>query len=106
MLAQMTASFPREVVLIGCQPDELEDYGGSLRPSVKAALGLALAQAVRCIADWGGAPRVRDAAATVEDAVHAPSLSLDAYEAGRPSAEAACRVGDERFLAPGSAGAR
>jgi hypothetical protein len=27
------------------------------------------------------------------------SLSLDRYEAGRPSSEQACRHGDERFLA-------
>jgi hypothetical protein len=25
-------------------------------------------------------------------------LALDAYEAGRPSAAAACRIGDSRFL--------
>ena len=30
--------------------------------------------------------------------VAAPALRMDAYEGGRPSAEAACRIGDERFL--------
>jgi hydrogenase maturation protease len=33
--------------------------------------------------------------------VTAPGLALDAYEGGRPSADAACRVGDPRFLAAG-----
>ncbi|MFO1220665.1 MAG: HyaD/HybD family hydrogenase maturation endopeptidase [Burkholderiaceae bacterium] len=99
MLAQMTASFPREVVLIGCQPEELDDYGGSLRPSVKAALEVALDQAVACIAAWGGAPLRREAAAAAGDSVHAPSLAIDAYESGRPSAQAACRIGDARFIA-------
>lgn len=103
MLAQMTASFPREVVLIGCQPDELEDYGGSLRPSVKAALEAALVQAVDCIAAWGGEPRARESAATADEAVQAPPLALEAYERGRPSAEAACRVGDARFIPGGAA---
>lgn len=103
MLAQMTASFPREVVLIGCQPDELEDYGGSLRPAVKSALEEALAQAVACIDAWGGAPRRRDAPPAADDAVQAPSLAIEAYERGRPSAEAACRIGDARFMAAASA---
>ncbi len=103
MLAQMTASFPSEVVLIGCQPEELEDYGGSLRPVVKVALEEALRQAVACIAGWGGQPQRRDAPAGADAAVHASSLALDAYERDRPSAEAACRVGDARFMAGASA---
>ena len=38
MLAQLAGHYPKQVLLIGCQPEELEDYGGSLRPCVKAAL--------------------------------------------------------------------
>lgn len=38
MLAQLTEKFPRQVMLIGCQPEELDDYGGSLRPRVKQAM--------------------------------------------------------------------
>jgi hydrogenase maturation protease len=105
MLAQMTASFPREVVLIGCQPEELEDYGGSLRPVVKAALEVALAQAVACVAGWGGEPRRRDVPAGADADVHASSLALDAYERDRPSADAACRIGDARFMADTSTAA-
>ena len=37
MLAQLTESYPEQVLLVGCQPQELEDYGGSLRPVVRAA---------------------------------------------------------------------
>ncbi len=35
------------------------------------------------------------------DGLHDASLALLPYEAGRPSAEAACRVGDARVLAQG-----
>lgn len=98
MLAQMTASYPRRVVLIGCQPEELEDYGGSLRPSVRASLEVALEQAVACIAAWGGEPQRRPQRSAWGEAVQAPSLSLEAYECGRPSAEAAYRFGDARFM--------
>jgi len=99
MLAQMTDSFPKEVLLIGCQPEELEDYGGSLRPCVKAALDAALPMAIDRIAAWGGQPRPRQAPVSQGEGVNAPSIGLAAYEAGRPSADAACRIGDARFLA-------
>jgi hydrogenase maturation protease len=32
-LAQFTGHYPSQVLLIGCQPEELEDFGGSLRTS-------------------------------------------------------------------------
>jgi hydrogenase maturation protease len=98
MLAQMTDSYPKDVLLIGCQPEELEDYGGSLRPCVKAALDAALPMAIERIAAWGGQPRVRRAPLAQGDGVNAPSIGLAAYETGRPSADAACRIGDARFL--------
>jgi hydrogenase maturation protease len=99
MLAQMTDSWPAEVLLIGCQPEELEDYGGSLRDSVKDALQRALPLAVERLAHWGAQPQRRVAPPTRDDGVNAPGIALAAYESGRPSAQAACRVGDDRFLA-------
>lgn len=98
MLSQLTGHYPEELLLIGCQPEELEDYGGSLRPSVRLALEDALALAVDRLRAWGAAPQPRPAPPDALEAVTLPTLSLAAYEAGRPSAEAACRVGDERFL--------
>ena len=53
-LAQMTDSFPDEVLLIGCQPEQLEDYGGSLRPCVKAALDAAVPIALERLARQRG----------------------------------------------------
>ncbi|WP_157272016.1 HyaD/HybD family hydrogenase maturation endopeptidase [Azohydromonas aeria] len=96
-LAQLTGHYPERVLLIGCQPEELEDYGGSLRPCVRAALEDALALGLQALRAWGAAPVPRDPAAT-DDGVTLPSLALERYEGGRPSAEAACRVGDARFL--------
>ena len=98
MLAELTGRYPDEVLLIGCQPEQLEDYGGSLRPCVKAALESALTIAVERLAAWGAAPRRREAPVGSDEAVTAPVLSLAAYESGRPSADSACRIGDERFL--------
>jgi hydrogenase maturation protease len=104
LLAQLTGRYPDEVLLIGCQPEELADYGGSLRPSVKRSLEDALALAVQRLAAWGAAPVPRERPLAGDEAVTAPSLSLAAYESGRPSADSACRTGDRRFLA-GATGA-
>lgn len=98
-LAQLAGHYPRQVLLVGCQPEELDDYGGSLRPVVKTALEDAVAVAVRRLADWGAEPCWRDGPLPPAEAVTSPELALAAYEAGRPPAELACRIGDERFMA-------
>ncbi|WP_374336039.1 HyaD/HybD family hydrogenase maturation endopeptidase, partial [Methyloversatilis sp.] len=56
MLAQLTGHYPREVLLVGCQPEELEDYGGSLRPSVRRAMEDALALGLDTLRRWGARP--------------------------------------------------
>jgi hydrogenase maturation protease len=59
MLAQLTERYPEQVLLIGCQPEELEDYGGSLRPCVRQAVDDAVALAVDRLRAWGAQPRPR-----------------------------------------------
>ena len=98
-LAQLTGAYPDEVLLIGCQPEELADYGGSLRECVKAAIEQALEVAVQRLRAWGEQPRLREAAPTADDRVVVPGLALSTYESGRPTAEQACRIGDARLLA-------
>lgn len=98
MLAQLTGKYPRRVVLIGCQPEEIEDYGGSLRPCVKAALERALDAGVAYLREWGGAPLPRRTALRDDEAVTLHHLALARYEGERPSEADACRIGDERVL--------
>ena len=97
-LAMLTGRYPQLVLLVGCQPQELDDYGGSLRPVVKAAMDEALALGVQEIARWGGRPVARRTPLAAREAVTLDELALTAYEAQRPAAEAACRLGDERFF--------
>lgn len=97
-LAQLTGRYPKRVLLIGCQPQELEDYGGSLRPVVKAAMDEALILGMAEIARWGGQPTPRLEPLSGREAVTLDELALAAYETQRPSAQAACREGDERFF--------
>ena len=97
-LAQLTGKYPRQVLLIGCQPQELEDYGGSLRPVVKTAMEEALRLGIEALAQWGAAPQARHAPLGQRESVTVDELALAAYEAQRPGPELACREGDERFL--------
>jgi hydrogenase maturation protease len=91
---------PEAITLIGCQPEILDDYGGSLSPVVRQALPDAVALAVRRLADWGGAPERRSQPLDAAARITLAALDLDAYEAGRPSAATACRRGDARFYPP------
>ncbi len=100
MAAELTAQAPEELVLIGIQPEELEDYGGSLRPIVRARMADALGLALDRLRTWGFPARAAaGAAAPLNDA----ALAMDRYEAERPSAADACRIGDARFLPGGGA---
>jgi hydrogenase maturation protease len=92
--AELLGGLPRDIVLIGVQPVELEDYGGSLTPPVRAQLQPAVAAARAVLAEWGIAVEPRRA----DDPAMSDPLAIDAYEAGRPPADIASRIGDDRLL--------
>ncbi len=96
-LAELMASCPPEAItLIGCQPAELEDYGGGLTAQVAARVEEAVDAAAHELAEWGftPAPLLSDA----DPSVAPEAVAWRAYEEARPSADAACRVGDARVL--------
>lgn len=93
--ARLMGQCPETLLLIGCQPEELEDYGGGLRDAVAAQIRPAIEVALDRLRGWGVAMAPgRGEASDLAD----PSIRRDAYEAGRPSAADACRIGDARFL--------
>lgn len=94
--AEMMGQSPREVVLIGVQPVELEDFGGGLTPLVSAQVDTVVEAAVRQLQAWGFSPRPRSEPPAV--AMLGPGLSRELYEGQRPSDAAACRAGDRRFF--------
>ena len=86
---------PQTLILIGCQPEELEDYGGGLRDIVAAQIAPSIEIALDRLRGMGITPVPGEGdKSLLADA----SILRDAYEEGRPSAEDACRVGDARFL--------
>ena len=60
-LAELSGQSPGRLALVGVQPVELEDYGGSLTAPVRAQLPLALARALDILAGWGVYPAARQA---------------------------------------------
>ena len=95
-LARVRDRFPARITLIGVQPAVLDDLGGSLSAPVRARLDEAVELAIAELRSWGVEPVPR--AADPADPLAPEALALDVYEAGRPSAADACRIGDSRFL--------
>ncbi len=97
-VARLRGWSPEAITLIGCQPEVLDDYGGSLSDTVKSRIPEALRLALDTLYGWLARPERREgspASLTLE------SLAMDVYEGQRPSAEMACRMGDGRFLGVG-----
>lgn len=93
--AQLMGYCPERLLLIGCQPEELEDYGGGLRDVVAAQIDPAIRIALDYIKALGIQPRPGKG----DDSLLADiSIKRGAYEDGRPDADKACRTGDERFF--------
>lgn len=97
-MAELMGDYPEHLLLIGVQPVELEDFGGSLRPQVKARIGEAIDRALDYLADFGVVPT--PCAESDEQCVDGAqaALALASYESGRPSEALACRIGDARVL--------
>lgn len=97
--AELLDDYPEKILLIGVQPVELEDFGGSLRPAVKAQIAPSVDIAIRYLEDLGLHITKRTKPLSATEALSPSELALEQYEAGRPSSDDACRVGDERVLA-------
>jgi hydrogenase maturation protease len=96
--AQLMGYCPETLILIGCQPEELEDYGGGLRDVVAARIDPAIAIALEKLKALG----IEARPGRGDDRLLAdPSIKRGAYEEGRPSADEACRTGDDRFFPVG-----
>jgi hydrogenase maturation protease len=88
---------PAHFTVVGIKPVELADYGGSLTEKVQAQIPAALALGIDELRRWGVEVTAR--AGRPERDVVISALRQERYESGRPAADVACRVGDERFLA-------
>ncbi len=97
-MAELLGDYPRHLLLVGVQPVELEDYGGSLRPAVKAQIQPAIDLALHYLADLGVTARRRARPLSVDTSAAGSIADMQTYEGGRPSEHMARRDGDARVL--------
>ena len=83
--AQLTDDLPEDLVLIGVQPELLDDYGGSLRDSVKTKIDPAIDLAMEILAEWNVAGQRRQESLTSSDHIGPTALEMQDYENERPS---------------------
>lgn len=84
-VAELTGHLPADLVLIGVQPADIEDYGGSLNATVKARIPTALAIALSWLQRWGCKPEAAGAAAGSVEPFLPAGLGAAVFDA-RPDA--------------------
>lgn len=77
--ADLLGHYPEKLALIGCQPVDLEDWGGPLTGPVKAVIPRALQIAADLLASWGIAIRPRSADEAVP-ALLENDIDFESYE--------------------------
>ncbi len=98
-MAAMMGDAPSRLLLIGVQPEELDDYGGGLRDVVRARIDPAIDMAVEELARHRIVLRRRPVPLPPDSTIACPIMTAARYEGERPTAGEACRVGDLRLLA-------
>jgi hydrogenase maturation protease len=85
--ATLSGSLPEDLVLIGVQPELLNDYGGSLTAGVKARIPEAVALACEVLRGWGIEVTERDKPLEGAELIGPGALDMRDYEEGRPAQE-------------------
>ena len=78
--ADLLGAYPKRLALIGCQPVDLEDWGGPLTPPVRDAIGAAVEAAVAVLAEWGLAVRMRAVPLREDEGLLSNDIGHAAYE--------------------------
>jgi hydrogenase maturation protease len=81
--ADLAGDLPDELALIGVQPELLDDYGGSLRPSVKKQIEPAIRLACEVLGKWGIVLTRR--ISPPDELVGPGAIDIKDYEQGRPT---------------------
>lgn len=98
MIADMLGRYPEHLLLVGVQPVQLEDYGGSLREKTRQQIEPAIAAALEWLEQFDIYARKRKTPLTAEHSLAGEEVHIHNYETNRPPADQACRVGDDRVL--------
>lgn len=83
--ARLLTGRPKQLALIGVQPERLDDYGGSLREGTRKRIPEALESACAILQEWGIGLRRRAAPLASVDLTGPGELDMATYELGRPA---------------------
>ncbi len=97
-MADMLGRSPERILLVGVQPKQIEDFGGSLDPVVKAQVRPAAEAAIDWLEALGVVARPRPTPLGPEASIAGGEIDIERYETERPDEAEACRVGDDRVL--------
>ncbi len=97
-MAEMLGRLPEHMLLVGVQPVQIEDFGGSLHPDVRQQIGPAASAAVQWLAEHGVESTRLPAPNPNRESIAGSEIDMLRYESLRPTADEACRVGDDRVL--------
>lgn len=98
MMADMLGRYPKHLLLVGVQPVQLEDYGGSLREKTRQQIEPAIDAALNWLAGFGVTATKRETPLPQDESLAGAEIQMHKYESERPSESEACRIGDERVL--------
>ena len=97
-MAEMMDDYPEKLLLIGVQPVELDDFGGGLRPLMKAQIKPAIDVALKFLKGLGVKIIERPEPLLEETSLACDVMLASRYEEERPSERLAWRHGDQRIL--------
>jgi len=98
MMAEMLGRYPEHLLLVGVQPVELEDFGGSLREKTRQQINPAIIAALDWLKSFDIYAKKRDKPLPLNQALAGKEMDIEKYEQHRPAAHEASRVGDNRVL--------
>ena len=82
--ARLLNGKPAQLALIGVQPEQLDDYGGSLRDATRQRIPDALDLACSVLQEWGVALHERVTPLASVELTGPGELEMTSYELGRP----------------------
>jgi hydrogenase maturation protease len=78
--ADLLGAYPRRLTLIGCQPVDLENWGGGLTAPVRSAIPAAIVAGVATLAAWGCKLRPRPRLLAENEGLLRNDIGFAAYE--------------------------
>ncbi|WP_315725395.1 MULTISPECIES: HyaD/HybD family hydrogenase maturation endopeptidase [unclassified Bradyrhizobium] len=85
--ADLLGRYPRRLALIGCQPLDLEDWGGPLTAPVRAQIAPAIELACTVLAEWGAPAVLRPEPLAGDARLLANDIDHQSYEMRADPAE-------------------